>query len=242
MLSLLGRDQERTNYFLICPDNLGLLSLLPNALRKVAAAEDIHVFDAEGITKEKARQIEQEARKGPLAGSTYTHFFLHGLQKIHPESVGPLLKATEEARFARFVFQAQARTRKTNTLMSRSTVIQLPFLTKKAVYGNMRVKHLDAETAEDLGLYDGTLEGTIKALGMKDMLTELRRELKMGARGIAAFFGMDDRGNNPLLESAAFDTALSQHMTKEEKEFLRRNPTPERKKLVLFQIAQRRGS
>jgi hypothetical protein len=238
-LSLMGRDQERTNYFVICSDSLGLLSLLPAALKKVAAAEDIHVFDAEGITKEKARQIEEEARKGPLAGSKHTHFFLYSLQNMPSESVGPLLKAVEEAVFARFVFQAQVRTKKTHTLMSRSSVVYLPFLSKKTVLTNMRAKHLDAKTADELNLYDGTLDGTIRALGMKDMLTELKRETKSGMRGIAALYATDEKGGYPLLGSAAFDAAFEPLLTPQEKAYLRRNPTADRKKLVVYHALQR---
>lgn len=209
----------RTNYFVVCSDDLGLGTFLQGALGPIASADDVIFYDAADITKEKARQIEQEARYAPRGGSQLNHFFVYGTQKIPADSVGPLLKAVEEARFTRFIFQAQSTPKKIHTFMSRCSVAHLPFLTKKTVLGNIRVSNLDARTADQLDLYDGTLAGTIRALSMKDSMIEIRREMTRGLRGIAALFGPS------VLQSLAFEPATDELFDDQEKAFLRRGTT-----------------
>jgi len=211
-----------------CPDELGLSLLLQGALAPIAAAEDIHFYDGEGITREKARQIEAEARLGARGGSELQHFFLYSLHKLPTDSVGPLLKAVEDAKFARFIFQAQATPRKIYTLMSRSAVVRLPFLSKEMVLANLKAMNHDAKTADELKLYDGTLAGTIRALGMKDTTMLIRREMAKGLRGIAGTFSEE------VLGSIAFQYATYDHLTPQERRFLGRNPSDDRKKIVLF--------
>jgi hypothetical protein len=225
----------RDNYFIQAPDDLGLSLLLQGALAPIAVPEDIHFHDAEQITKDKARQIETEARLGSRAGSKLNHFFIYSMQRLPTDSVGPLLKAVEEAQSSRFIFQAQATPPKIHTLMSRSTVIRLPFLSRKIVLGNMKAMNHDAKTADQLGLYDGTLAGTIRALSMKDTTCEIRREMKRGPRGLAAVFAPD------VLGSLAFDSATYDFFTEQERRYLQRHNTPERKKLAVFLAMQRQG-
>jgi hypothetical protein len=196
----------RTNFLVVCSDDLGLNLLLQSALAPIARPEDLHFFDAEGITKEKARQIEDEARLAPRSGSPLAHFFIYSLHRLSTDSVGPLLKAVEEARYSRFIFQA----------LSRSAVVRLPFLTKQVVLGNMKAMNHDARTADQLNLYDGTLSGTIRALSMKDSMLEFRRYAQMGMNGLTALFHVD------VLNSLAFDPAMEQVLSQEEKAYTRR--------------------
>lgn len=235
--------RERTNYFIVAPDRLGLsLLLYQRALASIASMEDLHLIDAATVTKERARQIEAEARLGPKAGSEHTHFYIYRLQLLPTDSVGPLLKAVEEARFSRFIFQAQRLTKKTETLRSRSVTVQLPFLSKAVVLANLKAMSEDARTAEQLSLYDGTLGGTIEALRMKDTLTQIRRDLQLGPNGRVALFSKD------VLNSLAFETAIEPHLTPEEKRFYQRSRSSmeegsttqdARKKLLLYALTAR---
>lgn len=231
-LKIVGQ-RGRLNYFVLCPDELGLSLLLQGALSAIAVPEDIHFHDAEGITKEKARQIEAEARLASRGGSELQHFFIYSLQKLPADSTGPLLKAVEDARYARFIFQAQSTPRKIHTLMSRSSVVKLPFLTKAMVLANLKAMNHDAKLADDLNLYDGTLAGTIRALGMKDTLVSIRREMSRGLRGISAVYTPE------VLGSLAFESATYDFFTEKERRFLGKNPTPDRKKLALFLATSR---
>ena len=232
-LLTLASKPGRTNLFVVCPDELGLGLLLQGALATLAAAEDVHFHDAENLTKEKARQIETEARMASRGSSILAHFYIYKLQRLSPDSVGPLLKAVEEARFARFIFQAQSTPRKIHTLMSRSSVAKLPFLTKKAVLGNLKALNYDAKTADLLDLYDGTLSGTIKALSMKDTLIGIQRETTRGLRGLAALYTPE------ILNSLAFDPAMAPLLNTEEHRFLDKNKSLARQKLALYAALDR---
>lgn len=216
----------RRNYFVQCSDDLGIILLLQGALSGIAAADDISFYDAESVTKEKARQIEAEARLAPRGGSQLSHIYIYSLHKLPADSVGPLLKATEEARYSRFIFQAQSTPAKIHTLMSRSSVVKLPFLSRKAVLGNLKAMNHDARTADQLGLYDGTLSGTIRALSMKDSMMELKRSLQQGFRGIAALYRPD------VLTGLAFEPAVDQIMTPEEKAFMNRGLGDDKNTLI----------
>jgi hypothetical protein len=85
-------------------------------------------------------------------------------------------------------------------------------------------------------LYDGTLSGTIRALSMKDSMTEIRRELPRGYRGLAALYRPD------VLTGLAFEPATNQILNPGEKAFMARGlgddpNTPigvARKKIALY--------
>jgi hypothetical protein len=232
-LRLIGGPPRRLNFFVLAPDELGLTLLLQKALGDRTATHDLYFHDAEGVTKEKARQIEAEARLGARGGSELQTHFIHSLQKLPTDSAGPLLKVVEDALFARFIFQAQSTPRKLHTLMSRSAVVRLPFLTKAAVLANLKAMNQDAKTADELGLYDGTLEGTLRALAMKDTITNIRREMGKGTRGLASLFNPD------LLNSNAFEKATYDHLTDQERKFLGKRPTNDRKKIALYLATMR---
>jgi len=232
---LVADDQERTNYLVICSNTLGLNTFLSKVLSKQAAQEDIYFHDAASITVEKARQIERESRLAPRGSSKFTHFFIYNLQNIPQGSAQPLLKVAEEAKYARFIFQTQFLPRKVRTLMSRSVVLSLPFMPKSVVLANMKAMNLDAKMADQLNLYDGTLGGTIAALQMKDALTNIRRELGRGPRGFAALV------NPETIGSLAFMPAMDAVLTEEERFYLKRGDTPDRRKLALFLVTERTG-
>lgn len=224
---------HRANYFILAPDQLGLQLLLPRSLGKVAAREDIHFFDAASVTKEKARQIEKESRKAPVGSSDFSYFVLTSLQNLPTDSVGPLLKAVEEAKYAVFLFQAQYIPRAVRTLLSRSILVKLPFLSKKVVLGNMQTLHYDARTADELNLYDGTLSGTIRAVAMKDTLLSIRRDMRLGARGLPST-QVDE-----VIGSLAFDTAVGPMLSESEFQFLKRDSGPDRRRLAVFLASER---
>jgi len=226
-------DTERTNYLVLCSSTLGLNLLLSNVLGKQAAQEDIHFHDAASITMEKARQVEREARLAPRGSSRFTHFYIYNLHNIPIGSAQPLLKVAEEAAYARFIFHAQSLPRKVRTLMSRSVVVKLPFMSKAAVLANMKALSYDAKVADNLNLYDGTLQGTINALQMKDTLTGIRREIGRGQKGFPALMSQDTIG------SLAFQAAVEPILSEEERSFLRMGDTPDRRRLVLFSATER---
>jgi len=223
----------------ICSNELGLSLLLQGALSVIAVPEDIEFHDAENITKEKARQIEVAARLASRGGSELNHFFIYNLQNLPVNSTGPILKAVEESKYSRFIFQAQSIPRKIRTLMSRSSVVRLPFLSKQVVLGNMKALNYDARTADQLGLYDGTLAGTIKALSGKDAIIEIQRDMKRGLRGLTAMF------NSEVLKSLVFDAATYSYMDEEERALLRaargmnEQRYSARQKLMVYRAMQR---
>jgi len=223
----------KTNYFVVCPDDLGLRMLVKIPLRKIATPKDVEFFAGKKFTKDKARKLERDARKAPSGGSKYQHFIITELQKIPTESVGPLLKVVEEARWSRFVFQAQHVPRRVRTLMSRSRVVRLPFLSRKVVLGNLRTLQYDAKTADERGFYDGTLEGTIKSLNMKDLVLELRKEVKKGMLSLPWLMTTE------VVNSLAFRHAMYDFMTVGERGYLEVEDTEDRRRLVLYQVLTR---
>lgn len=235
LLTLLEKGRK-VNYFVQCPDSLGLNLLLPKTLAKVAAPDDMHFYEASGVTKEKARQIEKESRKAPVGASDYTYFIISGLQSLPPDSVGPLLKAVEEAKYSIFIFQAQTIPRAVRTLLSRSMLMKLPFMSKRQVLGNMHALHYDARTADEMGLYDGTLQGTIKAVSIKDAMMAIRRDLRLGARGHPSLQADD------TINSLAFDAAVEPYLSDKERNFLRKDSSPERRRLVMFLMTEREST
>lgn len=224
---------HKANYFIVAPDQLGLQMLLPRAFAKVVATEDTHFYEASTITKEKARQIEKEARKAPSGSSDYSYFVISGLQNLNSQSVGPLLKAVEEAKYSVFFFQAQWIPRYCRTLLSRSILVKLPFLSKKLVLANLQALHHDAKTADEQGLYDGTLAGTIRSLAMKDTMASIRRDMRMGVRGLPSTQSED------VVGSLAFDAAVLPLLTESEHTFLKRDSSPDRRRLAMFLACER---
>jgi hypothetical protein len=227
---------RRINFYVVCSDLLGLQLLLPKSLQTVVTPGDVHYLDASNVTKERARTLEKEARKAPAGSSRFNVFVIYSLQNLPPDSVGPLLKAVEEARYSIFIFQAQVIKRATRTLLSRSVLVNLPFFTKRSVLGNMQALNYDAKVADDLDLYDGTLSGTIRALGMKDTLLNIRRDLRLGQRGVPSIVTDD------TVTSLAFDAAIGSLLNEEEVAFLGRGNSPDRKKLILTLVAERESS
>lgn len=225
--------QPHTNFWVVCPDNLGIGPPLQGALSQSAADEDVKFIDAATITREKARQIEKDARFAPAGSSDLVHIFIQGMQKIPTGSVGPLLKVVEESKYARFIFQSQHLPSKIRTLSSRSSVVHLPFLTRKVVLGNIQQMNLDAKEAEKSKLYDGTLGGTIRALSMKDTIGVIRREMGSGTRGTVGLF------TEELINSLALEAATADSITPRERAYINKQPSKERKKITLYVMLAR---
>ena len=168
-----------------------------------------------------------------MGSSDHSYFIIQSLQNLPTDSVGPLLKAVEEAKYSVFIFQAQTITRAVRTLLSRSILVKLPFMSKKVVLGNMQALHYDARTADELGLYDGTLSGTIRAVSMKDTMMGIRRDLRLGARGLGVTLSDD------VVGSLAFDSAVGPLLKEEEFSYLKRDSSPDRRRLVVMLLADR---
>jgi len=226
-------EPGRVNFFIHAPDDLGLTLLLPKALLTIAGTDDIIVQDASILTRARAKEIEAETRRGPVTGAPLTQVYIHRLSEIPDDCVGTLLKTVEDARFARFIFQSQHITKKVMTLRSRSTSVELPFLSRNAVLANLRAQNLDARAADHANLWDGTLSGTIRALSMKDTLASFARETKQGKRGIPALM------RDEMINSMAFSTAMQGLLTSREKRFLELSNTPARRRLVTFLAMER---
>jgi hypothetical protein len=149
----------------------------------------------------------------------------------------------EDARWSRFIFQAQAIPRKLLTLKSRSATVRLPFLAKDVVLANLKRLNHDAKTADELNLYDGTLAGTLRNLRIKDSLTAIRRELSKGPRGTAALFYRDEETDSGYLTSNALRPAIDTYLTPAETAFLRegagQEPSRDRRKIAIHLIASR---
>jgi len=225
----------RTNFAAVASSTLGLTTLIPRTLQRIAAEIDIHVYSAGSLTKEKVRQIGREAMMAPRGSSDLTHFLIYDLQHIAVQSVGPLLKVVEDAQYGRFIFQTQKQVRKVSTLLSRASVVRLPFLKEQVVLGNMKELKLDAATAQRLKLYDGTLGGTIESLGMKDTLVAMQREMKAGARGLVTLLSEE------YTNSLVFDRAVYDKISKAERDYLARHDDLARRKVVLYLVTQRGG-
>jgi len=95
----------------------------------------------------------------------------------------------------------------------------------------MKLMNHDALTADRLDLYDGTLDGTIRALGTKDTVAAIRRELKKGVRGLVSILGED------MINSLVFKQVLWEYMTEKEQGFLERWDTPSRRRMVALLVS-----
>lgn len=222
---------------MICSDELGLSypGVLEQAL-KTTATEDLYVLNAETLIKEKAREVERAAHTAASGGSELNVFFIYSLQRLPPDSVGPLLKAVEDAKSSRFIFQAQSVPDKIRTLMSRSSVVKLPFVSKQAVLGMLQRLRLDAKTADQSRLWDGTLGGTARALGMREHMAILEREISAGMAGIPALFKENERGGS-LVGSLALLPVLEKRLNPNDLDYIRAEPNPVRKKILLLLMA-----
>lgn len=223
-------SEDRINYAIQCSTDLGLKQILPRILRKKYRPEDYYSFDAEQITREKARQIENDSRRAPQGGSLFNIFFIWGLEKIPSTSVGPLLKAVEEGKYTRFIFQSLVRVPKTDTLTSRCVAVELPFFSRAAVFKNMKSLSLDGLTAHNEGLYDGTIDGTTRTLSMRETTREIQRSLRPTSVGTLS---------EDLIMSNAFLPLIENLITAEERNFLALDSSFERRMLIAIKVANR---
>lgn len=211
--------------FVQAPDNLGVVQFLPRVLGKVLGSGDLHTFSASLLSKQKVRDdIEKEARRAPAGASRKTHFFIHGASDLSSECVGPLLKIMEDGAYARFVLQAASCPRKIWTLRSRCQEIRLPFLSKRTVLGNLKAMKVDVGQIDELGLFDGTMEGTRLALVARDKIQSV---LKADAMTI---MGPD------FIKGDGWSFVL-QHATRQERLWAGNNEN--RRRLVAFEVSRR---
>lgn len=227
------KNDHTSNYAVVCPDLLGLRQHLPKALAAGASEEDIHVVDAKVLNADGVRLLEEEANRAPRGSSNKTHFFIFSGHVLSSALVAPLLKVMEEAKRARFIFQLQEETQATKALCSRMTRVRLAFMSKDVVIGNLQRMNVDVGAIDRLNLYDGTLEGTAQAIGMRDAVVSARREMKRGARGLAVAL------NGEVVNSLAFTRAWGDKMLEEEKRYLGRRDTEDRRRIVVLQVLSR---
>lgn len=217
-----------TEHLFVCgPSELGILRLLPVRLEKIAPGS-VSVYDAKNVTADIARHIAAEVHRTPANAVPVAQVVVHGAEMLSKHALPPFLSAMEEPSLARFVIHATHVPQYLGPIVSRCRQFRVPFLKDKTVLANMQALHLDAREAEDL--CDGTLEGTIQRLAIKDALAEIEKQL-------------GDISNLPaILNEDGFDPSMLNDLTSGEREFLLRSPTQLRQKLVLFLIANRRSA
>ena len=86
------------------PGSLGLELLLEKALKKIAASEDVQIYDCGSLSLDRLRDVLRGAQMAPRAGSSHNHLCFLNLQRLAPICVGPLLKSMEETIYSRFIF------------------------------------------------------------------------------------------------------------------------------------------
>jgi hypothetical protein len=229
----LVKNGGRSNYMVVCPDNLGVTDPLViwAALAPGTAKGDVYFHNAQHINVTRAREIAREAYLKARCGSELNVYVVSSLQKLAENSVAPLMNAVEGAESSRFIFQTQSTPKKIYTLMSRSRVIRLAFTSRSAVLASM--PDHDAKIVAEFDLYDGTVSGALRDLPLKGTLTDVKAQLSKGLKGLPALF------NQKVMSSGALEVALNDMLTPEEREFVRRHPEPYGKQLLVYLVCAR---
>jgi hypothetical protein len=94
---------------------------------------------------------------------------------------------------------------------------------KKQVLANMQALHMDAREADESGAYDGTLEGTVQRLAIKDALAEIEKQT-----------GSFEKLPALLQAAEGYDPAMLGVLTQGERDFILQSPVPIRRKLVVM--------
>ncbi len=231
LLQLL-REQPGTHFFVCTPDDEGMVTLVPRALEQVASTRNVRFLDAKALTVGEARQVAWEAAMAPEGTDRQRHFVVRRTEKLSAACVGALLLAVEEAARARFIFISTHRTPETETLASRSTCVELPFLSKKAVLGNLQALRQDAKAADEKNLWDGTLGGTAAAVRHARDHDLIRKAVEAGLAGFRDLYA--------LVDSPAFDAAMEAVWSQAERDFVAEAPGPSRRMLATFLALGRR--
>lgn len=227
------RAQPTQHFYVVTPDGAGLDLLLPRILNALASERDVRVMDAPQITVAQARGIAREVRMAPIGGSSRTHFLIRRAHLLPSASASALLLAVEEAQRGRLVFVAGQLTLPANkVLASRCRIVRLPFLSRAAVLGNLQALHLDARTADEKDLWDGTLGGTLTNIQEGDDRPAILDALHRGLPGLPDLLSH--------AETPAFDRVLREHMTAQERDFLGDTPTRARRALIAYTMLARR--
>lgn len=196
----MARDNPEQNYLAECSDMLGLTTYLTREFKKIAHDQDVHVYDAKFITREKSHQIDDESRRASYGGTGYQHFIITKLQDLPAESVGPLLKTVEEAKYSRFIFQAQHVPAKVYTLKSRATAVKIPFITENGILAAIKARNLDAGEVQREKLWDGTLDGSLQALNSRLKTKEIRKKLSQKRQGMSDVYDSEELMDSPVLD------------------------------------------
>lgn len=228
------REQPGANFFAATPDGDGMVVLVPRALEPVASPRNIHLLDGRALTVDGAREVAREAGMAPKGTDSHQHFVVRRSEELTGPCAGALLLAVEDAARARFVFVASHRTPEVETLASRSTCVELPFLSRRAVLGNLQALRLDARAADEKDLWDGTLGGTAAAVRHAADHEAIRRAVASGPDGLADL--------HELVDSPAFDAAMEPVLNQEERDYVARAPGPSRRMLAAFLALARRST
>ena len=229
------REQPRTHFYVVTPDGDGMVRLIPRVLRAVAAVQDVRVRDASALSLTEVRELAREAGMAPIAGGEVTHFVLWRASRLNRAAATALLAAVEESPRGRFVFvSSRVPEGPLRPLASRCSRVSLPFLSKRAVLGNLQALREDARMAADKDLWDGTLGGTLANIREVNVRAQILAALAQGMQGLPDLVAFAD--------SPVFDRVLAEHLTAEERSFLERDSSPERRKLVAFSLLSRRST
>lgn len=229
------RENPCTHYYVVTPDGDGMVRLIPRVLRAIAAEPDIRVLDSASVKIAKARRLAQEVGMAPVGGGRVTHFVIWRAHTLDAATAAALLYAVEEAARGRFVFVAGRSPRGAHRpLASRCVELTLPFLSKRAVLGNLQALREDARKAAEKDLWDGTLGGTLANIREEAARSRILDAVSHGIQGLADLLACTD--------SSTFDRVLESHLTEGERHFLERESSPERRALVAFHLLARRST
>jgi hypothetical protein len=226
-------EQPDRHFFICTPDGDGLVRLIPRVLGPVASPKNVKVRDAAVMTVGDAREVAKEAWMAPEGTDRWTHFVVRRTESMSAACVGALLLAVEDAAKTRFVFTATHRTREAETLASRATCVELPFLSRREVLGNLQALRLDARAADELDLWDGTLGGTEEAVRHAKDHATIRKAVGVGLEGLEDL--------HVLAKSPAFDAAMEGTWNQEERDYVARHPCHERRMLATFLALSRKS-
>ena len=216
------QTNPRSHVFVVGSAKLGVRRFTQAQCSKLAPGAT-KVIDATSMKVDEARALIEELHTLPEMGVECWQVIVMNAEKLKREVLPQFLAIMEEGQWARFVFHANAAPGYLGPIKSRCTIFKLAFMGKRQVLANMQALHLDARAADEADVYDGTLEGTVQRLAIKDALDEVEKQT-------GAF------ENIPALLQAVegYDPAMLGVLTHGEREFIMGAPQPIRRRLVVM--------
>lgn len=231
----------RRNHFVQCSDEMGLGRVIREALKGTVGELDFYEYDARLLRIDSLRQVKLDSSKFSVGGAPYNVVLLKGMTHLLPGLEGVLLKVVEESNTTLFIMQAAGVRDRLRTLRSRSHCWDLAYLNKRRVIGNLERLGFDTSQVESRCLWDGTLGGTLKRIGMQDQLGAIEALLRQGRSSIPKLFSSE------ITDSVAIPFVVGPKLIGDEERFLLRTlgsqkvraQVRDRIKLLLFLLQQK---